>query len=154
MEQNEQTAEQLTELILQNEIEIQKKNQELARRSEMFKQLIEARDALNEQVESAKKKLKALVPEGKFVKQIGDNKLSVNIWKTLRITEGNVNEMAPEYTKEEEIFNVVKRGGRYYQKHGNTTLVKNLVQSGMECPKGFVRKDGQSISIKFNGEAL
>lgn len=150
----ENEINELTQLILKSEVEIQAKNQELAKRSKLLQEIIDARDTLNKQVEDAKKKLKTLIPEGKIEKELNGNTLSVSVWKTLRVTETNLEEIPEEYITEEEVFNIVEREGKYYQRTGNTKLVKNLIQAGMDCPEGFATKETKAISIKFNGNPL
>lgn len=140
--------------ILQNQIELRKVNAELERQSEVFKAQIALRDQLNQSIEEAKAKLKETAPLGKITKKLGEDELSVNIWTTTRVSEANIEEIPDHYITEEEIYNVVERDGHYYQKKGNTELVKNELKLGMDCPPGFMVKENRSISIKFNGKAL
>lgn len=153
MESQEMTNN-LAEELLNTEIQLRRVNSELERQSEAFKIQLALRDRLNEQIEQAKAKLKEIAPLGKVTRKIGEDELSVNIWKTTRVSEGDIKDMPEEYITEEEIFNVVERNGHFYQKHGNTTLVKNHIQLGMDCPSGFSVKESKAISIKFNGKAL
>lgn len=149
-----ESAEILAGDLLDKQIQLRKLNSELEKQSEALKLQIELRNQLNQQVEETKAKLKEIAPLGKITKQLGDDELSVNIWQTMRVSEGNLADMPSEFITEEEIFNVVQRDGHFYQKHGNVALVKNLVQSGMDCPPGFDVKTNKAISIKFNGKAL
>lgn len=140
--------------LLDKQIQLRNLEIELERRSELFKKQVELRNQLNQQIDEIKTRLKETAPTGKVVKKVGDNEISVNIWTTLKVSEGNLADMPSEYITEDEIYNVVERDGHYYQKHGNTTLVKNHIESGMDCPSGFIAKRGRAISIKFNGKPL
>lgn len=141
------TDQELALTIYNNQVEIQKIDQALAQQLAIRKQL-------NDQIQEAKNKIKEIMPEGKISKQIGDNELTITTWSTTSVTEDDVSKIAPEYLTEKEIYNVIERDGHYYQKSGNTTLIKNMVKAGLPCPDGFKLKQGHSISIKFNGEAI
>lgn len=147
-------SESIATQILQNQIQLRKIDAELERQSETLKLQIELRNQLNQQIEDAKAKLKEIAPLGKITKKLGEDELSVNVWTTTRVSEDDITQMPEEYITEEEIFNVVERDGHYYQKHGNTELVKNELKAGMDCPPGFKVKENKAISIKFNGKAL
>ena len=141
------TNQELALTIINNQIEIQKIDQALAQQLAIRKQL-------NDQIQDAKNKIKELMPEGKIIKQLGDDELTITTWQTTSVTEDDVSKIDPEYLAEKELQNVVERNGHYYQKVGNTTLVKNMVKAGMPCPDGFKVKQTGAISIKFNGDVI
>lgn len=149
-------VEKIADELLEKEVALQKIENTLQKRSEAFKALIEERAILNNSIQELKDKLKEVAaPEGeKVVRELGNDTLSVNVWNTLSIKSVNLEEMDEQYVTEKEILNIVERDGRYYQRTGNTTLVKNLVENGLKCPAGFEEKRGRAISIKYNGKAL
>lgn len=152
--QKDKTVNELTDFILEGQIELRKKNDELARRSEIFRGLIEVRDQLNSEIEKAKKQLKEMLPDGKIEKTIGNDTLTVTTSTAKSVVVNNLSLVPEEYLDEEEQQDIFERDGKFYKVVCNTGKIQEEIKVGKSCPEGCEIKKTRRISMKFNGKVI
>ena len=130
---------------------------DIEQNNERFKSFLEEQQNLANQLNQLKTLLKDEMSKHNIKELIspkGVEDWSIKVWETTKVSVENINEVDEEYIDFVEVNGISEKGGKYYQKTGNTKLVKNLVLNGVNPPKGFSIKKTPSIKITVNGKVV